>query len=186
MMFRYFSLILTICLTGCAFYEKNFISEVVLDGTNYRGKVYDEGVFYINDAPSIEMRMGCFRRTQLGETMFLLIPFPIVSESEPHESIAANDFSLTLTHSQKDKIDLSALKIDVELLETTYPMHLTGKEEQESGWSTKYEFAAGLRCDAISDGKLIIKLGPDKIREYGVQFEEDFKREFAWHTGFVT
>jgi hypothetical protein len=31
-----------------------------------------------------------------------------------------------------------------------------------------------------------IELGSDKVRLYGVQFEEKVKREYAWHPSFVT
>jgi hypothetical protein len=79
----------------------------VIEGRNYRPKIYDEGAFYINEDPSVRMRMGCRASTTMVATMAPLIPFPFGKEKEPHSSIAGRKFSLTLWHYRRDGLDFS-------------------------------------------------------------------------------
>lgn len=185
-MYRVLLIIAALFLTSCAFYEKKFVSEIALEGTNYRGTIYDEGQFYINDEPSIRLDIGCYRSTQLGETVFPLVPLPVFDEQEPHASIASQQFSLVISHGKKDDIDLSALRIAVELAGSVHPLRFAKRDEPPYTYSTAYEYVADLRCGDIVDGVLKIYLGPDKIRVYGMQFEEGVKREVDYHLSLVT
>lgn len=185
-MHRFLLIIVAASLSSCAFYDKKFVSEIVLQGTNYRGTIYDEGQFYINDEPTIKMNIGCYQSTTLGETVFPLIPFPVLHEAEPHNSITSQQFSLVISHKTKDNIDLSTLKIDVDISGTVHPLRLTQKDEPRFTSSIEYEYTADLRCGEIVDGILTIHLGSDRVRVYGVQFEEGIKRDVAYHLSLAT
>jgi len=175
--------------SGCAFYHKAYVSEIVLDGTNHRPEFYDEGAFYLNAEPTIRMRMGCLATTTMLETMSLIIPFPFGRETPPHESIASEPFSLRLRHYGKDGragLDLSALPIEVEIDGRVVPLALVHKSQERNDWHWEYEFAADLPCGDVQDGTLRIQLDAETTRTYGVNFEEGVQREFAWHPTFVT
>lgn len=180
---------LTVALgSGCAFYAKEYVSEIELEGTNYRGKIFDDGAFYVNAEPSIRLRMGCFASTQLGQTMSLLIPLPILNEIEPHDSIASRQVTLELSHQTRDELDLSDLPIAIAVSGTSHPLRLAHKDVPQSGYQfrKRYEYAAELTCAQVQDGVLTIGLEPGKVRRYGVHFKEGVKRKFAWHSEFVT
>ena len=91
-----------------------------------------------------------------------------------------------MTHKKRDKIDLSALRIDIEISGTNQLLRLTRKDEPPYSYSFTYEFVADFRCNEIVDGVLRIHLEPNIVREYGVQFEEGVNREVAYHLGFKT
>ncbi len=177
--------LIVLSMTSCAFYEKSYVSRIVLEGKNYLPELYDEGVFYINAEPAIRMRMGCFASTQLGATMFPLIPLPIFVEAEPHASIAAEQFSLMLSHRLTDEVDLSGLQIDLDISGRVRPLRLA-HAEVENQYRRNYEYVSELRCGESEDGVLRIRLSPDKVRVYNVQFKEGVEREFAFHSSFVT
>jgi len=174
--------------SGCAFYAKEYVSEIELEGTNYRGKIFDDGAFYVNAEPSIRLRMGCFASTQLGQTMSLLIPFPILNENEPHDSIASRQVTLELSHQTKDKLDLSDLPITITVSGISHPLRLAYNDVPQSGYQVRkrYEYAAELTCAEVEDGVLTIELQSGEVRRYGVHFKEGVQREFAWHSEFVT
>lgn len=171
---------------GCAFYEKKFVSEIALEGTNHRPAIYDEGAFYINADPQIRIRMGCFAVTTLLETMSLLVPFPFGKEVPPHDSIAAQQLSLTLRTTTRPELDLSTLTIQVETGGRVHPLVPVASPGQEEPWRREVEFASDLACDAVKNGSLRIQLDTGTTRTYGVHFTEGVRREFAWHPTFVT
>lgn len=181
-----FLLPMALLASGCAFYEKNYVSEIELEGTNYRGKIFDEGVFYINAEPVIKMRMGCYASTRLGATMSLLIPLPILNEIEPHNSIASEPFTLTLSRRQRDELDLSDLPIAVQISGRSHPLRLVRQESPEYTYETRYVYATELACGEVQQGVLTIGLASGEVRRYGVHFQEGVKREFDWHPDFVT
>lgn len=185
-MYKFSFVVILLFLASCAFYQKNYVSEIVVKGTNYRGPIYDEGVFYVNADPSIRMRMGCYHSTQLGETMGPAVPLPIFSEAKPHNSMASHQFSLTLSHKQKDKIDLSTLKINVEIAGMFHNLSFVRMDTPPYSYSNEYKYTADLRCGEIEEGVLRIELGSDKVREYGIQFQEGIDREVAHHSSFET
>ena len=185
-MYRSLVLLLVVSLSGCAFYSKDFVSAIEIEGTNYRPKIFDEGVFYVNDDPPIRLRLGCRARTTLGETMFLLIPFPILKEEPPHASIAGQQFSLVLASSIKNELDLSSLAIDVKIAGRVHRLRFVGAKTRDYTYKTQFEFAADLTCGEIQNGRLSIRLAPDKVWDYVFEFREEVQRRFAWHTSFVT
>ena len=187
---RFFSILTVLSInvvsaTSCAFHEKNYVSRIVLEGLNHRPELYDEGVFYVNADPAIRMRMGCYASTQLGATMFPLIPLPILVEAEPHASIAAQRFSLTLSHRLTDEVNLTGLEIHLDVSGRVQRLSLN-RDEVENRYSRSYEYMADLRCGETEDGVLSIRLSTDKVRVYGVRFKEGVERAFAFHPGFVT
>jgi hypothetical protein len=172
--------------SGCAFYEKRFVSEIVLEGRNYRPKIYDEGAFYINGDPTVRMRMGCSARTIMIATMAPLIPFPFGKETKPHESIADRKFSLTLWHYRQDNLDFSELQLQVAIDSRIYPLQAVRKEQEQYSLMWEYQFEADLPCGEVQEGQLRIQLNQETVRAYGVQFEEGIQREVAWQPYFVT
>ncbi len=170
--------------SGCAFYEKNFVSEITVSGGNYRPDVYDEGVRYVHDDPPVRMRMGCFASSTLLATMFPVIPMPFGRESMRHDSIAAQRFSLTLRHSQRDEIELSGLPIELRVGASVARLNLVGKALSEYSW--EYRFAADLTCGEVQDAQLRIRLDDETVRSYDLQFEEGVRREVSWQPYFVT
>lgn len=178
--------ILLAMLSGCAFYEKSYLSRVEVEGRNLRPESYDEGVFYINPEPWISMRMGCYAKTTMLETMFPLLPLPFGAETEPHASIADRPFSLTLRHRRNAGIDLSTLHARLTVDGQTYALGLSHTDQRPLEWTWEYEFTADLACGAVEEGELEIVLDPDRIRTYKVRFREGVERKVNWHPTFVT
>ncbi len=179
-------LLLLLIGSGCAFYEKRFVSEIVLEGRNRRPKVYDDGAFYVNAEPTVRMRLGCYASTTMVATMFPVIPIPFGRETPRHESISDEKFSLELTHYRSDGLDFSQLPVRLEIGGKVHPLRVVRKEQEryESKW--EYEFEADLPCGDVEAGRLTIELDSGTVRTYGVQFEEGVQREVAWHPTFVT
>lgn len=185
-MYRYIASSTVLLLTGCVFSHEDYVSEIVLAGKNCRGTIREEGAFYVDDDPLVHMRMGSFRKTFLGETMFPLIPLPIIEQAEPHESIAHHQFSLTVSRGQDVKTELSALEITVEDSGKSHQMRLDRKEQPENAYRVEYGYVADLQCGDIDDGILRIRLTVDKGRDYKIRFREGVKREINYQPDFVT
>ena len=181
-----FFLLMVPLLTSCAFHHQSYVSEIVLEGKNYRGTKGDQGRFYIDDEPLIRMRTGCYRSTFLGESMFPLIPVPVTRRADPHESIAHHKFSLTLSHGKDIKMDLSGLKVTLELSGRVHPVRFQRKTKPKYEYGLSYEYGADVRCGDIVDGILKISLPSNKERVYRVRFKEDFKREISYQPYFTT
>ena len=167
-------LVAMLCLlfASCAFNTKEYVSQVVLDGPNYRGNVYDEGVFYVNDEPSISLEMGCYMRTQLGESMSFLIPMPAKQVANPHESIAADRFSLALGVKKGVELDLSSIAITIEISGAVHPIPFDRLEEERLASRAFYHFKSELSCGDIVNGALTIPINKQTTRVYGAHFEE--------------
>lgn len=176
--------VLVLLLPACVFHSKEYVSEIALEGKNYRGTKGDLGGFYIDDEPLIKIRTGCRRTTSLGQTMSVLIPFPVTDEAAPHASIASEQFSLVLSHGQHESVDLSTAEITVRVSNVAHPLRLAGKKRLYS--HVNYEYETNLHCGDIKDGLLTIRLDADKVRTYGVQFDEGVRREIKYQPYFTT
>ena len=173
-------------LTSCAFHHQAYVSEIVLEGKNYRGTRGDQGRLYIDDEPLIRMRTGCYRSTFIGESMFPLIPIPVTRKDDPHESIAHHQFTLTLSHGQDVEIDLSGSIVTLELSGKVYPVRFERKTKPKYEYGLSYEYGADVRCGDIADGTLRIILSSDKERVYKLQFREGLKREINYQPYLTT
>ena len=164
-------------LNGCAFYEKEYVSEIKLNGESYPGG--DEGVFYIDNEPLIRMSMGCQKSTTLSASVFPIVPIPKPDKAEPHDTLSDEQFYLSIGHSTRDEIDLSDIKVSIGISNSVYALRLTEK-------GNIYKFVADLRCKDINKGILRIKLDESKSRNYKVQFKEGVQRKVRYHLMFVT
>ena len=169
--------VFALLLNGCAFYEKIYVSEVYLKGKSYPGG--DEGVFYIDNEPLIRLSVGCKKSTILSASVFPIIPIPRSDKAEPHDTLSEERFYLYIGHSARDKIDLSQLKVSIEISNRVYALRLTEKGDI-------YKFVADLRCKDINKATLKIKLDESNSRNYKIQFKEGVKRKVRYHLMFVT
>jgi len=144
---------LVFLLNGCAFYQKEYVSDIEIKGKSYPGG--DEGSFYIDNDPLIKISMGCYKSTTLGFTVFPILPIPDLNESDPHDTLAAEQFYFTLGHFPSSKIDLSELKANVEISDKIFSLSLLEKDQTFSSY-INYKYVADLRCSDIKNGILRI------------------------------
>ena len=168
-------LFLASLLSGCAFHKKDYLSNIEIDGKNYRGTRGDEGAFYVHDDPRVRLHLGCYKRTSFGQTAFPLIPLPVISDVEPHPSVGHHVFSLKLSHGYREKIDLSKIRVSLQLGEQQQTLKLAEVNTRE--YRRYYEFLSSSPCQAIDHGTLEMRLPDDKVRRYQVNFEERVVRK---------
>ena len=178
------SLVLAISLNGCAFYKKDYLSNIEIEGKNYRGSRGDEGAFYIDDAPLIQLHMGCYKRTNFGQTAFPLIPLPVLSEVEPHASVGNHQFSLKLSHGYREKSDLTQAQITLRLGDQQQQLTIGKLATRE--YRRYYEFLSASPCREIDNAMLEIQLPDAKVRRYQLNFKERVVRKIRYHTGLAT
>lgn len=169
---------------GCAFYDKQYVSRIDIEGRNYRGLQGDEGVFYIDNEPLVRLNLGCHQQTMLGQTVFPVIPFPVFGNKQPHESIADEKFSLTLSHIQSVAPKLADLSLSIQFGNNIFPLDYAGSENIE--YHIDYNYESNISCGQIKDATLNIQLAENKSRIYSLQFDEKIRRRVRYHAGFVT
>jgi hypothetical protein len=178
-------LALVLSTSGCAFYQKDYVSKIYLDGKNYPGG--DEGQFYIDNEPLIRMSFGCYKTTQLTATVFPLIPLPGFNEAEPHTTIAENYFYMVLEYDESSEVAPSTLTANITIADKTHALMLLETEQVSTIIPRyRYNYGADLSCGDIQAGTLNIGLHDNKEREYKIEFREDVERQVRYHLMFVT
>lgn len=177
--------ILAFSFSGCAFYQKDFISKIYLEGKNYPGG--DEGQFYIDNDPLIRISFSCYKRTRLAETVFPLIPIPSFNTLKPHGSVSGQRFTMGLEYDESIDITSSTLSASVIIQDKIHPLVLGGVEQISTIIPRfRYRYMSNLKCGDIQGGSLHIRLNEKKEREYGIYFKEEVNREVRYHLLFVT
>jgi len=177
--------LIALLLSGCAFYSKDFVSRIKIDGKNYRNERGDEGVFYIDDSPLLSLRTGCNKRTNMANSMSIIIPSPAQDKAKYHDSLATQTFHLTLSHAAREKIDLSNIDINIQIADVNHVLKFENVTHKGFGGHV-YTYSSGIYCSDIKDGILTIKLKENKIRIYGIQFYEGIDRDISYQPYFTT
>ena len=84
---RYYYFLIVCFLSSCAFHEKDFVSKIEITGENYNHRKGDSGGFYIHERPLIRLRLGCKKTSEIGHSVFLLIPMPTSEIGKKHQLI---------------------------------------------------------------------------------------------------
>ena len=182
--FLAFALLLTTLFSGCAFHKKDYLSNIEIDGKNYRGSKGDEGAFYIHDEPLIRLHLGCYKRTSFGQTAFPLIPLPVISGVEPHASVGNHVFSFKLSHGHREEVDFNQTRITLQLGDQQQTLQVGQTELRE--YRRYYEFLSSIPCKAIEGATLEIQLPDNHQRRYQLNFEERVVRKIRYHAGLAT